>query len=67
MAASNLEGLYRELQSQFTGHELMLSPVCTRVLLRTGVNLKALRPDQAADAALLGSVRAVLAEMGYAA
>ncbi|WP_168929760.1 hypothetical protein [Nocardioides sp. GY 10127] len=67
MAASNLEGLYQDLQSQFAGRELMLSPVCTRVLLRTGVNLKAIRPDQAGDAALLGSVRSVLSEMGYAA
>lgn len=41
------------------------APLSTRVLLRTGVNLRRLRPDQVADAAALAKVVAALADMGY--
>jgi len=47
------------------GSELSLRPVSTRVLLRTGVNLRAPRPDQVSDRASIAKVIAVLAEMGF--
>lgn len=37
----------------------------TRVFLRTGVNLKEIRPDQSARPELVGSVLKALAELGY--
>lgn len=42
-----------------------LGPISTRVLMRTGANIKTPRPDQNADAALISKVVAALAEMGY--
>lgn len=53
------------LKTQLGGSELTLGPVCTRVMLRTGMNLREPRPDQATDADLLDRVIATLAEMGY--
>ena len=47
------------------GNELSLRPVSTRVLLRTGVNLRAPRPDQATDKACIAKVVSALAEMGF--
>lgn len=41
------------------------SSVSTRVLLRTGVNLRAPKPEQIKDAAAVSKVAAALTEMGY--
>ena len=47
------------------GGPLSLGPVITRVLLRTGVNLRTPRFDQINDPAVVGQVLTVLREMGY--
>lgn len=47
------------------GSDLSLRPVSTRVLLRTGVNLRSPRPDQVKDPASIGKVVSVLTEMGF--
>jgi hypothetical protein len=39
--------------------------VCTRLLLRTGVNLREPRPDQDRDSALVAKVHKELTDMGY--
>jgi len=64
MAVTSLDDAFRGLKSQ-VANDLALGPVCTRLMLRTGVNLRAPRPDQHADKALLGKVVATLSEMGY--
>jgi hypothetical protein len=64
MAVSSLEEVFVTLQRQLH-NDLALRPLCTRVMLRTGVNLRELRPDQVADSALLGKVVSTLSEMGY--
>ena len=40
--------------------------VSTRVLLRTGVNLREPRPEQVKDPVAFGKVTTALADMGYA-
>jgi hypothetical protein len=47
------------------GNDLKLAPVCTRVMLRTGVNLRSPRPEQVTDAGVIAKVRSCLTEMGY--
>jgi hypothetical protein len=66
MARSSLDDVFMALQAALGGNQLSLGPVVTRVLLRTGVNLKAIRPDQAGDPAVITKVCGVLADMGYA-
>jgi hypothetical protein len=39
--------------------------VCTRLLLRTGVNVREPRPEQDRDSALVAKVHKELADMGY--
>jgi hypothetical protein len=53
------------LKTRLGGNELSLGPICTRVMLRTGVDLRAPRPDQAADPALVGKVVAALSDLGF--
>ncbi len=65
MPASSLESLRTALLAQLGGNELALGPVCTRVLLRTGVNLKTPRPDQTGDRVAIDKATAALADMGY--
>lgn len=65
MALSSLDDVLVSLKRQVTS-DLALGPLCTRVMLRTGVNLRAPRPDQQGDGALVGKVLATLSEMGYA-
>lgn len=48
------------------GGEDALKLVHTRVFLRTGVNLKQVRPEQDADAGTVGKVLGALAALGYA-
>jgi len=64
MSAASLEEVIVALSRQ-VHNDLALRPVCTRVMLRTGVNLRAPRPDQIGDKALLGKVVGTLSEMGY--
>jgi len=49
----------------FLGNERSLGAVLTRVALRTGADLRAARPDQRADPAVVADVMAVLQVMGY--
>ena len=43
----------------------VFGPLSTRVLLRTGVNLRSPRPDQKSDATSVDKVVATLGDMGY--
>lgn len=52
-------------EKHLPGNAARLAPVCIRVMLRTGVDLRDPRPDQTNDPDLIASVRACLAEMGY--
>jgi hemoglobin-like flavoprotein len=49
----------------FAGNERALGAILTRVALRTGADLRAPRPDQRADPAVVANVVAVLQVMGY--
>lgn len=60
----NLGQVLAELIKE-VGSEFLAAPVLTRVVLRTGVNLKQPRPDQRNDRAAIENVVAVLNEMGY--
>jgi hypothetical protein len=50
----------------FADNEWALEGVATRVALRTGADIRAPRPDQVADPAVVRDVLAVLGRMGYA-
>lgn len=50
---------------QSTVGEAAFRPVSARVLMRTGVNLRAPRPDQLNDPIALGKVMTALLDMGY--
>jgi hypothetical protein len=52
------------LTRHFQGNDLSVRPVCTRILLRTGVNLREPRADQRTDASLIARVCAELQAMG---
>jgi hypothetical protein len=65
MPISSLDDVLVSLRRQVSG-DLALGSLCTRVMLRTGVNLRAPRPDQQADRAVVGRVLSTLTEMGYA-
>jgi hypothetical protein len=47
------------------GDELSFRPVCTRVLLRTGVNIREPRSDQITDPVAVHRVVTALTAMGY--
>jgi hypothetical protein len=64
MAISSIDDVLAQLRTTLAS-DLALGPLCTRVMLRTGVNLRAPRPDQLRDAALVGKVISTLSEMGY--
>jgi hypothetical protein len=49
----------------FAGNERALGAIVTRVALRTGADLRAPRPDQRTNAAVIANVIAVLQVMGY--
>jgi hemoglobin-like flavoprotein len=49
----------------FAGNERALGAIVTRVALRTGVDLRAPRPDQRTNPAVIANVVAVLQVMGY--
>jgi hypothetical protein len=65
-AQASLEEILVLLRTKhLAGNELKLAPVCTRVMLRTGVSLKSPRPEQVHDPALIAKVLGCLSEMGY--
>ncbi|HEY8718775.1 hypothetical protein [Pengzhenrongella sp.] len=47
------------------GSEVSFRSVSTRVLLRTGVNLRMPKPTQASDPVAIGKVVSALTDMGY--
>jgi hypothetical protein len=59
------EILGRLRTKHFARNDLALAPVCTRVMLRTGTNLRSPKPEQDRDPAAIAKVMACLAEMGY--
>lgn len=63
----SLELLLDDLRSRyFTGEERGFDAVCTRVMLRTGVDLRAPRPEQRQDPVVIAAVIKNLMLMGYA-
>lgn len=61
---ASLTDVFDALAEQLGG-PMTLGPVITRVLLRTGVNLRTPRLDQVRDKAVVHRVLTVLREMGY--
>ena len=59
-----LDDVQRALRAR-VGSDDALKLVTTRVFLRTGVNLKQVRPDQNADAAMITKVIGALADFGH--
>ena len=59
-----LDDVQRALRAR-VGTDDALKLVTTRVFLRTGVNLKQVRPDQNADAAMVTKVIGALADFGH--
>jgi hypothetical protein len=64
MTVTSLDDALKGLKAKVP-NDLALAPVCVRLMLRTGVNLRAPRADQLADKGLLSKVIASLSEMGY--
>jgi hypothetical protein len=63
---SSLEEILSQLTSKHLGgNQLSVAPVCTRVMLRTGVNIRSPKPEQQRDRAVIVKVLDTLAEMGY--
>jgi len=63
---TNLNEVRRELEKRIGAAEsIPFWAVNTRVFLRTGVDLKDLKPQQVNDVALVGKVVQCLAELGY--
>lgn len=62
----SLTDVLTRLRQQLGSNELSLGPICTRVALRAGVDLRAPRPDQDRDPALVAAVVTALSEMGFA-
>lgn len=66
MALATIEEVLSQLRTKhFAGSDLALAPVCTRVMLRTGTNMRSPKPEQAKDPAAITKVLSCLAEMGY--
>lgn len=59
-----LDDVQRALRAR-VGSDDALKLVTTRVFLRTGVNLKQVRPDQNGDAAMITKVIGALADFGH--
>ena len=63
---SSLDEVLELLRARyFTGNEQALGAIVTRVALRTGADLRAPRPDQRINPAVIANVIAVLHVMGY--
>ena len=63
---SSLEEIVSQLSAKHLGgNQLSVAPVCTRIMLRTGVNIRTPKPEQQRDPAVIAKVLAALNEMGY--
>jgi len=61
-----LDDILQRLRTHyFAGNERALGGVLTRIALRTGADLRAPRPDQLANPAVVANVTSVLQVMGY--
>ncbi|MGW2744723.1 hypothetical protein [Streptomyces sp. NPDC001450] len=61
-----LNGILAVLRSRhFPYDDRGLAAICTRVALRTGVDLRSPRPDQQADAAVVSRVLSILLVLGF--
>lgn len=64
-AGADLVDVLTGLERRLGGHGAALATICTRVALRTGVDLRSPRPEQVADAAIVRSVLAALSDLGF--
>lgn len=62
---ASLDEVLGQLRSKLGDNDLTMGPVCTRVVLRTGINLKSPTSDQLRDQTAVTKVLACLAQMGY--
>lgn len=60
----SIEAVLTRLRNEL-GSELLLGPVLTRVTLRTGVDTRKPRPDQAHNVDAIKNVVGALNDMGY--
>jgi len=65
VAAASIDEIRETLVARLGSNTISLGPISTRVLLRTGVSIKAPRPDQNRDATAIANVVAALADMGH--
>lgn len=63
-ALRDLDGV-RSALTTCLDNDMAFNAVNTRIVLRTGVNLKAIRPDQRTNETLIAKVVDTIAEMGY--
>jgi hypothetical protein len=60
-----LQAISGKLEKQLN-NTMSFSSVVTRVLLRTGVNIRSPKPEQDLDRTIVARARTVLADMGFA-
>jgi len=65
VAVASLADLAARLEKKI-GNAASTSAISTRLILRTGINLRQPRPEHANDPAVVEKLRAALADMGYA-
>jgi hypothetical protein len=61
---NTLEGICASLKKKIQ-NDVMFTTITTRVVLRTGVNLTAIRPDESMDLSCVTKVRKALSDLGY--
>ena len=65
-APASLDVIYERLRAQyFRGQDRQLMAICTRVMLRTGADLRAPRPEQRIDPGAIAAVEESLLLMGF--
>lgn len=65
LAHADLDEVRAALLAEVGGNVASCGALCTRVLLRTGVNVMSPRPDQRTDPAAVDKVLAALADLGH--
>jgi hypothetical protein len=66
-APASLDVIYERLRTQyFRGQDRQLMAICTRVMLRTGADLRVPRPEQRTDPGTIAAVEESLLLMGFA-
>jgi hypothetical protein len=64
---TSLEGILKDLRARyFPGQDRALNSICTRVMLRTGADIRAPRPEQGGDPRVIADVLDSLLLMGFA-